>query len=729
MSFSFIPCIDLNRAKCEDPTSNQQDLTTASTSARIFCLFSFLNSFSCLESSVTTSNMATHFELDGCFTNMQLQAFSTGNIADSSEKDETRYLFGEFDPDNEACVGLLCENGIFEYRDIYTLQYIRYHVVNTDNESVCRANWLHFQFVGNDCIMFTLENVHQIYKTRCRARNICNIFPNHLTERNNYGIELRFETPEVISCFDCDIKRTFVYCGLQNGDILIGAVDAPSSSSTGPMTDEEEEEEEEEEEQLILVQNCHSTTTTSICGQLLGALISSGKDQTLKIWDFVEGSDEVRVLHSLTISTDGVTALYPFRCHLSDSELLAVTTVEGIIYIYLLEEAKLLTILNTDYQSEIVDISAMSDGIILSVSTLNGFIYLFDTVNFHQVSCQRLSAKPIIFAKYRKSNNDFMFIDYEGTYRVYPQTRPNTEYHNLSDRRSSNVHSVRSHRSASHSTTSSMALTSSFPSRSTTSSKMVLTEQVPPSSTATPLRDGLITPSTATVSQFTINTPAPHRGSAVRNDRNVFSKTTISSNATPLLFQGINRRKAMPRKIVNPQKHRRVLEQIENIKNIDPKSVPFSKGKEGAISKYYRQKMEAIESEQFDASKMTINKERAEALRKEKIQKMVAEHEKKAKEQKMFGALPAIPSKLEVLKKQMKRNKKKSQKLIEGKFNNIGLEPSIKPFFKRSLQPERRGKADQKLMRMKPEKMNNRKTISFSKTLTAWSRSAYNQRF
>jgi len=185
----------------------------------------------------------------------------------------------------------------------------------------------------------------------------------------------------------------------------------------------------------------------------------------------------------------------------------------------------------------------------------------------------------------------------------------------------------------------------------------------------------------------------------------------------------------MPRNIVNPQKHRRVLEQIENIKNIDPKSVPFSKGTEGSISKYYRQKMEAIESEQFDASKMTMDAERAEALRKGKIQKMVAEHEKKATEQTIFEALPTIPSQQEVLRKQMKRNKKKSRKLVENKWSDIGLEPSIKPFIKRSLQPERRGKADLKLMRMKPEKMNNRKTISFSKTLTAWTHSTFNQRF
>merc|ERR1719242_1568115 len=245
----------------------------------------------------------------------------------------------------------------------------------------------------------------------------------------------------------------FVYCGLQNGDILIGAVNAPPrarshSHSHSHSECEHKQREEEEEEQLIQVQHCHSTSCSSICGQLLGALISWGKDQRLSIWDLNVSGDgeaipsEVSVLHSLTISTDGVTRIYPFRCYLSDTELLAVTTVEGIIYIYLLEEAQLVTILNADYQSEIVDISAMSDGIILSVSTLNGFIYLYDTVNFHQVSCQRLSAKPIIFAKYRKSNNDFMFIDYEGTYRMYPQTRSTTER----TRRSldSNLQSLRS---------------------------------------------------------------------------------------------------------------------------------------------------------------------------------------------------------------------------------------------------------------------------------------------
>merc|ERR1712003_12929 len=86
-----------------------------------------------------------------------------------------------------------------------------------------------------------------------------------------------------------------------------------------------------------------------------------------------------------------------------------------------------MTILNTNYQSEILDISAMSDGVVLAVTTLNGFIYLFDTINFNQISFQKVSEKPIVFGKYKKKNNDFYLIDYNGMNRLYPQTRTNTE--------------------------------------------------------------------------------------------------------------------------------------------------------------------------------------------------------------------------------------------------------------------------------------------------------------
>merc|ERR1712083_340114 len=142
--------------------------------------------------------------------------------------------------------------------------------------------------------------------------------------------------------------------------------------------------------------------------------------------------------------------------------------------------------------------------------------------------------------------------------------------------------------------------------------------------------------------------------------------------------------------------------------------------------------MEAVESAQFDPSAAAVETEQAKAVRKGKIQRMVAEQEKKTAEKDMFEALPSIPSKGDVLKQQIQRNRKKSKKMVEGKYGKVGLEPSIKPFFKRSLQPERLDKADEKLMSnmMGPERVRLRKTTSFTKkTLTAWSHSSFNQTF
>ena len=80
---------------------------------------------------------------------------------------------------------------------------------------------------------------------------------------------------------------------------------------------------------------------------------------------------------------------------------------------------KLLTILHTNYQSEIVDISSMNDGVVLSVSTLNGYIYLIQSISINHFSTN--IGKPIIFAKYKCDINDYLHVDSDGNFKLYPK--------------------------------------------------------------------------------------------------------------------------------------------------------------------------------------------------------------------------------------------------------------------------------------------------------------------
>jgi len=624
------------------------------------------------------------FQLDGSAANVELRAFCTGNLSDCRDGgDGTRYLGGEYDPFNEECVGLLCEDGVFEYRDIFTLQFVRYRVVNADDGALCSANWLHFQFVGADSILFALESAQIIFESRYK-NGAGSIFPNHsgapFLGRHRFAISVRFESPEPIECFDCDIARRSVYCGLRSGGILIGSASAPQSESA---------ESKEEEEPLLLVEHCHSSTTTTVCGQLLGALISLGSDQTLKIWDVDAAKQTVSVLHSIALpATAGVSALCPLRCTLSGCELVAVGTVEGMVLLVLLDTAELVAILETDCPSAISSLSAMADGLILSAATLNGFVYLFDTVNFQRVAVQRLSAAPIVFAKYRKKDNDFMFIDYQGTFRVYPQTRPSTE---CTTERAGG--------------TSARSMATEIPS--------------------------VATPSSPALSAFTVNTtPDAARPPEATPDAvdppeatpNVFSNSTIASNAKPL-FQAIGRRKAAPPKTINPLRNRSVLEQIENPLNVHPKSMAFNASTEGAVSKFVRRQIESAENEHFDAAKA----KQPEPLRSEKMQKAMKAVASTVNASPL-GPFPAIPSKEDVLRKQTaKRNRKRSQQSAAIKAVDFEA-PSIGPFIKRSLQPERRRKGEGRAVAMGPEPIENRKTMSFATRFAmTWSHCAMNR--
>merc|ERR1712048_689052 len=118
----------------------------------------------------------------------------------------------------------------------------------------------------------------------------------------------------------------------------------------------------------------------------------------------------------------------------------------------------------------------------------------------------------------------------------------------------------------------------------------------------------------------------------------------------------------------------------------------------------------------------------ADELHKKQIQKLMSEEQKRGrKADKMYGALPVIPSKKEIISKQfdertsMKKIMNKNQQGSGNHMYSITLQPSIKPFIKRSLEPERRKIIQRKRRRKHMETVSNAKTIhSLMKRMAAW---------
>merc|ERR1712130_728556 len=99
----------------------------------------------------------------------------------------------------------------------------------------------------------------------------------------------------------------------------------------------------------------------------------------------------------------------------------------------------------------------------------------------------------------------------------------------------------------------------------------------------------------------------------------------------------------------------------------------------------------------------------------------------------MYGKLPVIPSKKEIVIKQFDErtnNKKIAQQNKNQQNNMYSIQPSIKPFIKRSLEPERRKIIQRKRKRINPETVSNAKTIrSLIKRMATWGGSTFNQQF
>merc|ERR1712129_616861 len=113
-------------------------------------------------------------------------------------------------------------------------------------------------------------------------------------------------------------------------------------------------------------------------------------------------------------------------------------------------------------------------------------------------------------------------------------------------------------------------------------------------------------------------------------------------------------------------------------------------------------------------------------------QKLMAEKEKQTAE-RTYGQLPVIPSKSEIINKQLSNKKKIAlQQQQNGKQQGsmYSIQLSIKPFVKRSLQPERRRIIQRKRRRKNVEKVSNEKTIpSLMRQLAVWGGSTFNQQF
>merc|ERR1712228_1142429 len=113
------------------------------------------------------------------------------------------------------------------------------------------------------------------------------------------------------------------------------------------------------------------------------------------------------------------------------------------------------------------------------------------------------------------------------------------------------------------------------------------------------------------------------------------------------------------------------------------------------------------------------------------IQRLMMEDQKRKKMEKMYGKLPVIPSKTEIVIKQFDERTKDKKVAQQNKNNNqqssmYSIQPSIKPFIKRSLEPERKKMIQRKRKRNNPEKLSNEKTLPFMKRLAVWGGSTFN---
>merc|ERR1712154_250979 len=125
-------------------------------------------------------------------------------------------------------------------------------------------------------------------------------------------------------------------------------------------------------------------------------------------------------------------------------------------------------------------------------------------------------------------------------------------------------------------------------------------------------------------------------------------------------------------------------------------------------------------------------------MQKKHLQQNKKKMMKENKDGTMYGTLPVIPSKKDVINKMDKKHQNKlikaqqnKNKLNNDKKNIFSIQPSIKPFIKRSLEPERRktniGTHRNSKRRIR-EKLDDRKTISFIKKMEFWSNTTFNQR-
>merc|ERR1712013_925672 len=145
---------------------------------------------------------------------------------------------------------------------------------------------------------------------------------------------------------------------------------------------------------------------------------------------------------------------------------------------------------------------------------------------------------------------------------------------------------------------------------------------------------------------------------------NPFSRSTISSSriqreadaetsdtaAASAPFQHIQHRKADARNIRNPLKTESVMRQIQNTANVAPQSKAFETAQTSAVSQFYKNKIAAVEREQFsqDSALCESRLGELEEAQKKQLQRMLLQQQKQSTAQPMYGALPSIPSKQEL---------------------------------------------------------------------------------
>mmetsp|Transcript_8556 Transcript_8556/g.10636 ORF Transcript_8556/g.10636 Transcript_8556/m.10636 type:complete len:144 (-) Transcript_8556:1346-1777(-) len=121
------------------------------------------------------------------------------------------YIMGHWNMNTQSCLGIMHDNGLFEYMDIHTNKSILYQLCKLSNKiEPISLPWLDFKFHYSNSIIFVLQNkvFHGIFATKKEIRygfpnNIGNVNENNTLLNANLLIETQGNIQSFTIDFQC----------------------------------------------------------------------------------------------------------------------------------------------------------------------------------------------------------------------------------------------------------------------------------------------------------------------------------------------------------------------------------------------------------------------------------------------------------------------------------------------------------------------------------------------